>query len=75
MVARAEDCRVQIERDGLVVKTKSEPRDHPALKHELANRSFVIRALTRLGLDVEPLGRVGRPSSPFGIKGIVDNGE
>jgi len=74
VVARAEDCRVQIERDGLVVKTKSE-RDHPALKHELANRSFVIRALTRLGLDVEPLGRVGRPSSPFGIKGIVDNGE
>jgi hypothetical protein len=40
-------------------------RDHPLLKHELAARSFVTRALHRLNLDVEPT-RDG-PGRPPGI--------
>lgn len=62
---RAESLRAQIERDGEVIKTKAGLKDHPALKHELANRSFVVRTLHRLGLDVEAIKPVGRPT--FGM--------
>jgi hypothetical protein len=48
--------------DGAVIRTKTGPRDHPLVKHALAARSFVVRSLHRLGLDVEPIGRVGRPT-------------
>src|SRR5262245_43653632 len=54
----------EIRRDGLIVHTRGGVRDHPALKHQLAARAFVVRTLHRLGLDVEPLrpapGRPGR---------------
>jgi hypothetical protein len=43
-------------------------RDHPALKHELANRSFVSKTLVRLGLDVEPVRGIGRPGHGLGIE-------
>src|SRR5215207_7282408 len=59
---RAEACADHIRQDGEVVWTKAGPKDHPALKHELANRSFVVRTLHRLGLDVEPVRSVGRPA-------------
>jgi hypothetical protein len=62
MVDRAEELRAAIDRDGAVVMTRSGPKDHPGLKHELAARAFVCRTISRLGLDVEPLqSRVGRP--------------
>lgn len=51
-----------IDRDGPVVRTKSGSREHPLLKAELATRSFVTRTLARLGLDVEPIKSVGKPS-------------
>jgi hypothetical protein len=54
--------RDQIDRDGEVIRTKQGLRDHPGLKHELANRSFVVRTLSRLGLDVEAIKPVGRPA-------------
>jgi hypothetical protein len=38
-------------------------REHPGLKHELAARSFVVRTLARLGLDVEAIKPVGRPAA------------
>lgn len=60
---RAEDCREQIDRDGSVTRTKAGLRDHPLLKHELANRAFVTRAIGRLGLDVEAVRSVGRPAA------------
>ena len=63
MLDRAEELREQIDGDGAVVKLKFGLRDHPALKHELAARAFVVRTLARLGLDVEPIGRVGRPTT------------
>jgi hypothetical protein len=59
---RAESCRKQIDADGELIQTKMGWRDHPLLKHELAARSFVVRTLARLGLDLEPLrGGPGRP--------------
>ena len=58
---RAESCRARIDKDGEIIETPSGPREHPLLKRELAARAFVVRGLQRLGLDVEPVGRVGRP--------------
>jgi hypothetical protein len=58
---RAEKLRTLIDRDGEVVKTKFGLKDHPALKHEIACRSFIVRTLARLGLDLEPVQSVGRP--------------
>jgi hypothetical protein len=55
-----------IERDGLLVRTKQGPKEHPLLKLELATRAFVMRGLARLGLDAEPLKAIGRPPAQFG---------
>ena len=62
----AEACAAEIERDGPLVKTKGGGfKDHPLLRHELAARSFVLRSLHRLGLDIEPTRTiVGRPPGP-----------
>lgn len=60
---RAEALRERIDADGEIIDGPSGPRDHPGLKHELANRAFITRAIGRLGLDVEPLQRVGRPAA------------
>jgi hypothetical protein len=64
---RAESLRQKIQRDGEIIATRLGFKDHPALKHELANRSFVSKTLMRLGLNVEPVRGVGRPSTGFGI--------
>jgi hypothetical protein len=59
---RAETLRSEIERDGEVLRLGDTVKDHPALKHELANRAFVVRTLVRLGLNFEPAKpSVGRP--------------
>ena len=52
-----------IARDGPMIRTKTGVlKDHPLLKHELATRAFITRALHRLNLDVEaPRDTVGRP--------------
>ena len=60
---RAEALREAIDRDGLIVTVGGAPKDHPAIKHELANRAFVCRAIQRLGLDVEAVKPIGRPPS------------
>jgi P27 family predicted phage terminase small subunit len=61
---RAEALRAEIERDGPVIRVRGQIKDHPALKHELAARSFVCRTLTRLGLNFEPARTSsGRPPS------------
>ena len=63
---RAERCREAIDEEGEMVRTKAAgPRDHPLLKHELAARSFVVRTLQRLGLNMEAVKPTGRP--PRGI--------
>jgi hypothetical protein len=63
-----------IAHDGPVVRTKAGPKDHPLIKHQLAARAFVVRSLHRLGLDVEPIGRIGRPSQG-GIGWRGDDGD
>ena len=52
----------QIERDGATIKTRNGLREHPLIKYQLAARSFVVRSLHRLGLDIEPTrSTLGRP--------------
>jgi hypothetical protein len=56
----------QVEQDGPVIKVKGAGlRDHPALRHIIAHRAFVVRTLARLGLDVEAVRPVGRPAGTF----------
>lgn len=70
---RAAECAKKIEAEGLVVASASgTPRDHPLIRHELAARSFVTKALRALGLNFEALRRSpGRPPAsvpvPYGI--------
>src|SRR5258708_39682022 len=56
---RAEALRGEIERDGEALRVRGTVRDHPALKHELANTPFVVRTLASPGLNCQP----GRPAS------------
>src|SRR5260370_4116895 len=65
---RAETLRSEIERDGEVLRLQGTVRDHPALKHELANRAFVVRTLVRLGLSFGPVS----PSA--GLSGYGEDG-
>ena len=64
---RAEMLAERIIADGAVIYTKSGPKAHPAVKDELGCRSFVVRTLQRLGLNVEAIKPVGRPSGGIGI--------
>ena len=62
MADRAEELAKDIERDGAVIHSRTGPKDHPGLKHELAARAFVVRTLDRLGINSEPLRlSPGRP--------------
>ena len=59
---RAEACRAIIDDEGeLLTNGAGIPKDNPLCKIELANRAFVVRTLGRLGLDVQPVGKIGRP--------------
>ena len=57
----------QIARDGgPTIRSKSGIREHPLLKHQLATRSFIVRSLHRLGLDIEPARHeIGRPAGAY----------
>ena len=60
----------QVEREGPTIRTKGGgAKDHPALRHIIAHRSFIVRTLIRLGLDVEAVKPVGRPPQPLGWQG------
>lgn len=50
---RAESCRAQIAADGVTITVNGQIKDHPLLKHELANRAFVARTIQRLGLETQ----------------------
>jgi hypothetical protein len=63
---RAEALAAVIEEDGERIVTKTGPKDHPCLKHELAARSFVVRTLQRLGVTDEPIKTVGHPPQKTG---------
>jgi hypothetical protein len=63
---RAERLRVEIDRDGAIIRGRAGMREHPGLKAELASRSFVCRSLQRLGINLE-VTRLspGRPSQSW----------
>ena len=65
---RAEALAAEIDRDGPTVMTKHGMKEHPALRAELGCRAFITRNLQRLGLNLEVIKPVGRPSgySPNG---------
>jgi hypothetical protein len=66
----AEQCATAIKADGPVIRLKGGGiREHPALRAELAHRSFIVRTLGKLGLDYEPVKVPGRPPSPVGWQG------
>jgi hypothetical protein len=52
---RAERERIQIDQEGELVQSRQGMKEHPLLKSELANRSFVVKTLQRLGLNYEPV--------------------
>jgi hypothetical protein len=57
-VDRLEAIGEAIERDGEIVHTRNGPKEHPGLRAEIALRAFVVRSLSRLGLEApKPIGR------------------
>ena len=63
---RAEELAARIAKDGAVIQGRFGPQAHPALKAEMEARAFVCRTLQRLGLNLEPVKRPGRPGSVAG---------
>jgi len=63
---RAEACRRIIDEQGEMIATRLGIRSHPLLRDELANRAFVTKAISRLGLDLEPVKALGRPAGALG---------
>jgi hypothetical protein len=60
---RAAQMAARIDRDGVTILNQTGGfREHPLIRHELAARTFVVSALARLGLDLEPVKGMGRPS-------------
>jgi hypothetical protein len=59
---RVEALAARISADGEVIPTQAGPKAHPALRDELHGRAFIVRTLERLGLNVEAIKPVGRPS-------------
>jgi hypothetical protein len=55
---KAEGLSAAIREDGLMVGG----RPHPALREELNARNLCSRLLARLGIDLEPIARVGGPT-------------
>jgi hypothetical protein len=63
---RAEKLRVEIDRDGEVVRLRNgNIRSHPALRDEVQARAQLMRCLEKLGLNLEPIKSIGRPSGSF----------
>jgi hypothetical protein len=61
-IDRAEALAARIAEDGEIVRTPNGIKCHPAIKEELACRSFIVRTLQKLGLNYEPLRSApGRP--------------
>ena len=63
---RADELAAIIDQDGARSVTKTGPRDHPCLKHELAARAFIVRTLQRLGITDEVIKPVGHPPRDLG---------
>jgi hypothetical protein len=54
--------RAEVEHDGAVIRVRGMVKDHPALKHIEATEAFIVRTLSRMGLNYEAIKpSVGRP--------------
>jgi hypothetical protein len=72
-VDRIANLSEEIARDGEVVRARNGGvKAHPALQYEIANRQFVSRTLTKLGVCLEPLKAQGRPSGSYDWSGDAD---
>src|SRR5262245_29851689 len=56
-----------VAKDGPVLSSKSGPRDHPLIRHQLAARALACRLLSRLGVVDVAKRAVGRPALGIGI--------
>jgi hypothetical protein len=63
---RAESLSEAIAAEGETVRTRTGIRAHPALRDEPANRAFITRTLTKLGIATEPIKSPGRPGGGIG---------
>jgi hypothetical protein len=59
-------CRERIIADGIMQKMSSGMREHALVKHELANRAFVVSTLQKLGVTTEPAKLHGAPYKSYG---------
>jgi hypothetical protein len=53
--SRIASLSAMINEDGAILRSGKIIRSHPALREELANRSFVTKSLRALGVALEPL--------------------
>jgi len=64
---RVAEIGATIDAQGLMIPGKTGMREHPLLRHEVANRALLGRLISRLGLDIEALRPLpGRPPAPSG---------
>jgi P27 family predicted phage terminase small subunit len=69
-IDRAEALAEIVAREGEVIRTRTGTiKSHPAVRDELTARQVVMRAIARLGIDVEPVKSPGRPPKAFGWTG------
>jgi hypothetical protein len=68
-VDRLEAIAERISRDGEVIETARGPKAHPLLRDEIQIRAFIVRSLTRLGLNVQEIKPLGRPGYALGVTG------
>jgi hypothetical protein len=59
---RAERCRARIDEDGELLDIRGQLKSHPLIREETAARALAIRTVQKLGLRLEPVRAVGRPS-------------
>ena len=53
-----------------MIETQAGPKEHPMVKHRMIARAFIVRTLSRLGLNFEPVrSSIGRPPKLYG--GVV----
>lgn len=68
LVDRLNSVADQISKDGPMLKWgKGSSRPHPLLKTELALHTLIGRNLQRLGVGLEPVQGIGRPTRGFGV--------
>jgi len=56
-----------IGQDGSMITTSAGRKEHPLIKHQAIARAFIVRTLSRLGLNFEPVrSSIGRPPKLYG---------